>query len=285
MKGLSKFYTIGAVGILALAASCGKINNDNYELSDIHNATTADSMMYYSGQIRAAEFWDDALEDDSLAMPASREEFLKGVSDGIKSFEKGEVYNRGFRIGRLISDNCKRLSVRYGMEFRSDIVFKSLRAGLRDDTIINIVESRNRFNDMINVCEKIHSDKILSSAVKTLQREAKSLNMKQISEYIYGHTELEGTGELLEVGDKVRTIINIETLDGEKIPYKTMEKLSVGDRYMNKAFTEALLTMSPGEVKKFAIPAVIVIGENCMEYDLRPSETLIVTMKVFTEDK
>lgn len=271
--------------LLAGIAGCNNTPRDTYALSDIKDASLADSIMYYSGQIRAAEYWDDALDDDTLAYPKSREAFLEGVEDGIRISKQDKVYNKGFKIGQRIADNCKRLSIRYGLDFNPGIVFRSLRSGLRADTVVDIAESRRQFFAMVNECEEIHSEKVLKAAAKTLRREVKDLGMEQITDYLYGKTEHEGTGTKLRMGDPVKMVTDIRTLDGEKINYATMETFNVGNRYMNDIFTKSLLTMSPGEIKKFATPAVILIGEKCLEYDLKPSETIIMTLSVFSVPK
>lgn len=271
-----------AVILLGLTA-CNNNSRHTYDLSDISDATLADSIMYYSGQMRAAEYWDDALEDDTLAFPHSREKFLEGVEDGIKTSKEDKIYNMGFKTGQRIADNCKRFTLRYGQEFNPVIVFRSLRSGLRADTVVDIVAARREFYSMVNSCEEIHSEKVLKAAATRLRREVKGLGMEQISDYIYGKTEHPGTGTKLKPGDPVRMVSDIRTMDGEKINYTTMDNFNIGNRYMNDIITTALLTMSPGEIKKFAMPAIIVIGENCLEYDLKPSETLLVTLSVFSD--
>ena len=82
MKFNNKILAAGAA--LLLLASCGgKGEGESRSIADYGEISTADSLLYYFGQLRAADYWQFAKGDSTLAERASRDEYLKGLRAGL----------------------------------------------------------------------------------------------------------------------------------------------------------------------------------------------------------
>ena len=102
------------LGALALGATmlvgCGTVPQSK-ELSEISNATMADSLAYYLGEQGAMAYWQAAAQDTTLKTEAARAAYLKGFQKGMESISEEDAYNRGVSQGMNLAMYLKTLKV------------------------------------------------------------------------------------------------------------------------------------------------------------------------------
>lgn len=271
------------VSFLALASavgmvSCGSPGNGK-PLSEIRGSDAKDSLLYYFGQMEAAQYWRDSAKDSLLQTEASRMAYLKGLMAGLKAIKEDENYNRGLVAGVRMAVNMRDFEKEYGVELNPGVIVESLEYGLRSDSIVDEVNVTRQFYDLLGYFQEKRDAADKSASEKVIKDVARKMGLYNIAEGIYGKTLTPGHGPALVDGDKVRVSISL-TSGGQELGIPMPEEVAVGDHYVSSTLNTALRAMHVGEKCEYAVTAYKFFGRRCTQIGLQPTDVVIMTVDV-----
>ncbi len=168
---------------LPLLTACGGDNAEQAKsIADYKNATTADSLVFYFGQMRAAEYWREAHADTTLASRESRDEFLKGLRAGMDAVRSNMAYNQGVYLGIQLAMNLNEMDEGYGIKTKKDIMLEAFADGLRNDSVVDYTAAAEEFSTIINALNTQKEEKDRQLGKDALVAEAKALKMTKIND-------------------------------------------------------------------------------------------------------
>lgn len=249
-------------------------------LADYDNVTTADSLLYYFGQLRAADFWQYAYNDTVLKTRESRDQYLKGLRAGMDAARDDEAYNQGLYVGIQLAMNMKDFAKEYDVKLNRQIVYNAIEDGLKNDSVVNTGEANSMFRkvlEQLNI-KKEESDRAVAEA--TLAEAAKAGKWQKLGDTLYGGlVKTPGSGLQVKEGDEVAVDVEINDLDGKEIDRRKQESAKVGQSFPGP-ITEALLTMKVGETRSFYTTGPALFGRYAGRYNIKPTQVISFTVTV-----
>ncbi len=266
---------------LPLLTACGGDNAEQAKsIADYKNATTADSLVFYFGQMRAAEYWREAHADTTLASRESRDEFLKGLRAGMDAVRSNMAYNQGVYLGIQLAMNLNEMDEGYGIKTKKDIMLEAFADGLRNDSVVDYTAAAEEFSTIINALNTQKEEKDRQLGKDALVAEAKALKMTKINDDLYAAApKTPGTGNLLQVGDSVAVVLIVTQVGGEEIDRQAKPDFKIGSSLIGP-ITEALLTMRIGENREFLTTPPALMGRVYARRGLKPNDLLKI--EIFT---
>ena len=137
-------------GALALSSCSGGGSSTADNLKD---AAPGDSLLYYFGQIQAAEYWRQAESDTTLRDEKSREDFMRGVKAGMDAVRSEDAYNQGVYLGVQMAMQIKESEEAYGIKCNKGVLLDAIKGGLANDSAVNIGEANMAFRGIIDNLE------------------------------------------------------------------------------------------------------------------------------------
>lgn len=272
--------TLAAAGLL-LAACGGKGEKAAHTLADYENASMADSLMYYFGQMRAVDYWHEAESDTILKSRDSRDEFLRGVRAGMDATRQSDAYNQGLFVGVQLAMNLKEMQAAYGMTPNRQILLDGITDGLVNDSVVNPGEANIGFQQIV---ERLNIQKEETDRQKgqdALVKEAKTMKMTRLSDNLYAGAAGNAAGETLHVGDRVAVQLTVKVVGGETLDERAHHEFEIGAA-LPGPITEALLSMHVGETRRFLTTPPALFGRYYERRGLKPEDVLEV---IITTDK
>lgn len=279
MKFNNKILAAGAA--LLLLASCGgKGEGESRSIADYGEISTADSLLYYFGQLRAADYWQFAKGDSTLAERASRDEYLKGLRAGLDAARDNDAYNQGLYVGVQLAMNMKDFSEEYGVELNRKIVYGAIEDGLANDSAVDTREANVNFRRLLEALniQKEESDR--QTAIATLSEVAKAGKWTKINDTLYGGlVKTAGQGAVVKEGEFVGISVEISDTDGKQIDTRSADRVRVGQGFPAPV-SEAVATMKVGESRTFYTTAPAMFGRMMARYNLKPTQVLTFNVTV-----
>ncbi len=262
---------------LIMAACSSETTSDKSAMPA--NASTVDSVMYYFGQMRAGDYWRQANNDTTLTTEASRQAYLRGLRAGMEAVRTGdEAYNQGLLMGMQMAMNLNEFGDMYNVRPNTNIMMQSLAAGLKNDSAADMATSQREFSKLMNRLNTEREARLSVESAKILAKEAPALGMSKIDSTLYGKTLKPAEGENFKQGEKARVQIVLTDLNGKDIKMRMPQEVTVGDRYVAVPISQAVSTMSPGEVKEFLTTAVVLMGQRSHQLNLEPTQPVRFTV-------
>lgn len=145
-----KFKSLLAVFVACLAlGSCGR--TAPHQLSEIKNATPADSLAYYLGAMRGIEYNHAAKGDSTLNSEMSRIQFIEGTRAGLEIINpEHEPYNRGVLLGVQIALNMNQFKEEYGVQLPEHVFLEALAYAVENDSSLNAPEIQSKLYHLVN---------------------------------------------------------------------------------------------------------------------------------------
>lgn len=271
-----KFLRILPVAAIAcLAVSC---QNTGGSLPE--TASQTDSLMYFLGQMHAADYLRDANRDTTLREMSQKEAYIAGVRAGLSALKEGnENYNKGVMMGMQMAGQIMSFAEHYDVTIDKNYYVSSLRSALVADTLPNLGEIQTQFRTvMTNIeAEKTRRDK--ESSREGLTAEAAKDNLPKITDDLYGKTTVSNDSAVLVKGDEVAVMAVVTKLDGEKINMPMPPKGKVGNnRNFPEVINDALLTLKNGETGEYLTSAYALLGNRAEQMGLQSSDVLKLTL-------
>lgn len=271
----------GALAIMTMtgATSCGNDSGSSTG-ANLADASVADSVMYYFGQVNASEYWRGAERDTTLASEEARQAYLRGLQAGMNAFKNSDDnYNAGMMRGLQMAMNIKEFNETYGISANPKIMFDSLKEGLANDSAFD-EKAQAQFYEILGRLNAEKERKDREEATKNLIAYAGKSKMTKISDDIYASASASGDSIKLKQGDKVKLTVTATGLDGQAIDVPFPPVTEIGGRYSNPVMDTALESMSSGETRKFASTALALFGGRAERFGLKPDDVVILSIQV-----
>lgn len=280
MKLTKLFLAAGASLLLFAACSNDKSESKVKTIADYSNLTTADSLLYYFGQLRAVDYWYYAKNDSNLLSRQSRDEYLKGLRAGLDASRDDDAYNQGLYVGVQLAMNMRDFAEEYGVDINRKIIYDAIADGLANDSAVDSNEANHQFRELLEQmnARKEKADK--EAAVAALSEAAKAGKWDKISDDLYGGLiKTPGAGEVLSIGDFASVSVEINDKDGKELDRRQSERAEIGKSFPG-IVSDALLKMKVGETRTFYTSAHTMFGRLISRYKLKPAQIISFTVTV-----
>ena len=261
-----------------LLTGCGK-NPKN--LSDLEGGTPADSMMYYFGEMQAANYWQDAETDTLLRTDDAREEFMKGFRAALKMETDNPAYNKGLQLGLRLAIRLREFDDHYGMNFSESILAASMENALKKGSDFNMAESQQGFYRLKDLLDLKTAAKEVEAAKGNLAKEAKAKGFSMLSDTLYfKNVTNPSNAPKLKLGDRVAVEVTASTLDGKEIATRQFpDSITLGQGRVPVIVRMGILTMTDGQTRSFMTTPRTLLGKRYAVYNLPYEKPVIFTVK------
>lgn len=250
-------------------------------LSEIKDADSADSLLYYFGQMRAGEYWRHAEGDSTMKSPDSRKRYMQGVIDGLRAVrENDEVYNTGFRLGVRAATTINGFRKDYGEGFNTSVLVSSMRYGLENENNVDQDVAQHEYYEVKGHLDAVMQRQDTAEGLRNLAREAAVHKFRKASDSLYYEIQQEGFGPLIVPGDVVYVNVTYLRANGLNIGVPTPEQLTVGSGAMPEVITRAYCMLRKGSRARFMTTAAELFGDRSEIIGLRMSDVMVVTVCV-----
>lgn len=279
---LRNLFLSCAAGSLILASCGGNENSGSIrQLGDYKDATEADSLIYYFGQLRAVDYWQYASQDTVMKTRESRDEYLNGLRAGLDATKQSDAYNQGLYVGIQLAMNMKEFQESYNCKFDRKILVNAIADGLLNDSIIDAGEANSKFREVLENMNLKKEEADKRNAIAALAEDAKAGKWTKISDVLYAGPaggENKG-GKTLTQGQTVSAKIEISTMEGRVIDIRPADSMIVGQSYPGP-ITDAVMTMTENESRTFYTTAPAIMGRYYERYNLKPTQIMKLTIQL-----
>lgn len=272
---MHKSIALFALSLLFL--SCG---NKPDNLSEIKDASPADSMMYYFGQMQANNFWQDAESDTLLRTEKGREEFMRGFRAAMEMESSDDAYNKGLQLGLRLAIRLREFNAAYGMEFPEEVLAASLERSLSSDTAFNITDAQKNYYRIKDRLDLEKGQRESGKAKEKLAQIGKKQGFVCVSDTLYAKDITDpGKGPKFKDGDYIAIDLSTATLDGRELGRQFPDHITIGEGRVPKIICLATHTMTDGQTRIFLTTPKTLFGNQYSKYQLESDEPVIFTIK------
>lgn len=264
--------------LLLLTASCG---HKPTPISEMKNASAADSMMYYFGEMQAAYYWQDAETDTLLRTQASRDDFMKGFKAAMKMDDDNSAYNKGLQLGLRLALRVREFQQRYGTDFSEDMLAESMEYFLRNDSAFDIREAQREYYALKNRYEFDKASAEIEDAVVNLRTRGAAKGFSAVNDTLYVKDVTPArTGRFLQEGDRIAIEISVSTIDGHEVVARQFpDSITLGEGRIPEIVRNAIYTMADGQTRQFMTTPRTLFGRRYSLYNLPYDEPVVFTIK------
>lgn len=246
-------------------------------LDSISGASKADSLIYYFGEMRGAEYKNAAVQDSTLGTPASKQAYIRGVQAGLNAVKADqEAYNRGLYLGMQMAMNIDQFKKDYDVELSKKVFIDGLAQAIASDSVADASEMQREFYRLMNEFQKEKETRDNEAASAALTADASKKGYSKVTDVLYAKLGASDAPKLKD-GDKVDIDLKIKTADGKDINAPLPSKLTVGQRIQGP-LNDALLALSSGQKGEFLTTAQALFGQRCQQLDLKPADVLTIEL-------
>ncbi len=269
------FLSIAATGLL-LAACSGNTGSDASQKADASMVAKGDSLVYYFGQMRGAEFLREAASDTALDNEAAHQAYLRGVKAGLSAVKaEQEAYNKGLFLGMQMAMNFNQFEKDYGLKLNTQKFVQGVTETINADSVVNANKVQSNFYRIMNEFNQEKEARDKAAADAALAKAAEKAGFGKISDDLYGNVK-ESLGQKIKDGDRISIDFKIENLDGKPIEAPFPKSLVVGQRLNNTPLGDAFKSLVSGETGTFLTTAQALFGARSAQLGIQPSEVLRV---------
>lgn len=272
-----KIFRILPIAALALVtASCQ--NGSGNGLSG--NASQTDSLMYYLGQMNAADYLREANRDTVMKSETEKLVYLNGVRTGLASLKEGnDTYNKGFMLGMQMASQMISFSEQMDVKIDRNSYVNSLSDALMADTMPNTSLAQSEFRKVMQNIENAKNEKDKVASQESLKKVAEAAGLPKVSDDLYGKATSTSDGAALQEGDEITLEAQITKEDGEKLSMPVSPKGKIGNkRSWPEVISTALTSLKSGETGEFMTTAHALIGGRAQQMGLEPTSIIKLTL-------
>lgn len=278
---LKSLLSIAAAGLILAACQ----NPEGKTLGQISDASKADSLIYYFGQMRGAEYQREADNDTTLATKQARQDYINGVKAGLNAVKAGkDAYNNGVFLGMQMAMNMAQFKKDYDVTLSNRVFLESLAEAIESDSIGNPQELQKEFYRIMSEFNKQKEERDQEAATKALEKEATAKKMAKISDNLYGNVPAAKDMRIKD-GDKVKVDIKITDSKGNPVNAPLPSTLVVGQRMKDSPINDALLSLSSGQKGTFLTSAYALFGARSSQMGVEPNDVLTIEMTPTIEEE
>ncbi|MBD5204261.1 MAG: hypothetical protein HDS82_06325 [Bacteroidales bacterium] len=262
--------------ILLSLASCGGRNGKS--LDQMSDPSAADSLLYFFGQVKADQYWQEACNDSAKNSPAARAAYLKGVRTALKLIGDDESFNDGVIAGIRMASNIRTFSREFNIALDPDVLYNSIAYGMESSPGTDNDTVAEEFYRLLSRIRNSSDIETQNKATAALSAAAKDRNMSPLdSDNLLKRIISEGYGNHLTNGSTVRADISISK-DGYDLGIPLPRDIKIGAKHIIPVISQALCSMKEGEKAIFLTTANNLFGRRCTQMHLRPDD--IVTVEI-----
>ncbi|MCM1291441.1 MAG: FKBP-type peptidyl-prolyl cis-trans isomerase N-terminal domain-containing protein [Prevotella sp.] len=263
-------------------ASCSGAG-EGHDLSEVKNATEADSISNLLGQMYAVDYWRSSVGDSVAMSEEARNEYLKGVEAALKMSGKDENYIKGYILGLQLSQFTGQYKTETGIEINNKLMLSGLAYGLRNDSIVNYEKVNQDLSVLTTRIATRRQEQVKAEGEKKLAEYAKAHNYKQFKPDLYGTITKPGEGAALSQGDMIEVQIRATDVDGKPIRLPLPTEVTVTPEMDNAPIGSSLLQLRPGGSGEFVTTAEAAFGAHSSRFRVDPGQLVILhaTIKKF----
>ena len=270
------FRLLPLAGVALLAVSCQ--NGSGNGLSE--SASQTDSLMYYLGQMNAADYLREANRDTTMKSESEKMVYLNGVRTGLASLKEGnEAYNKGFMLGMQMAAQMMSFSEQMDVKINKSSYINSLSDALMADTMPNTGIAQAEFRKVIQNIETAKNERDKMASQESLKKVAEAAGLPKISDDLYGKATNTTDGKALAEGDEVSVEGQVTKENGEAISMPISPKGKIGNkRNYAEVISTALQSLKSGETGEFMTTAHALLGARAQQLDLEPTSVIKITL-------
>ena len=271
---LFKILPVAAMALLAVSCQNGSGNG----LSESSSQT--DSLMYYLGQMNAADYLREANRDTTLKEASEKQAYLSGVRAGLAALKEGnENYNKGVMMGMQMAAQMMSFSEQMKVDINKSSYTSSLTNALMADTMPNTTFAQNEFRRVMTNIEQAKEARDKAESQESLKQVAEKAGLPKISDDLYGKVTNATDSAALTDGEEVNVQAEITKEDGEAVSMPVTPKGKIGNkRNYPEVLSAAMLTLKSGETGEFMTSAHALMGARAAQLELEPTTVLKITL-------
>ena len=260
--------------IAAIACAAVSCQNGGGGLSE--NSTQTDSLMYYLGQMNAADYLREASRDTTLKEASEKQAYINGVRAGLSALQEGnEAYNRGIMLGMQMANQMMSFSEQMGVTINRNSYISSLSSAIMADTMPNTVKAQTEFRSVMSSIEAAKEARDKAASQESLKQVAASDNLPQINDDLYGKITSTTDGEALADGTEVNVEVKFTKENGDAISLPVAPKGKIGNkRSFPEIVSTAMMQMKSGETGEFLTSAHALMGQRVSQLNLEPADVV-----------
>lgn len=271
-----------AIALCAGLTQCGQ--KKGKALSDFHNPTEFDSLLYYYGEMQACDYLQRGVNDTTMLTEEQRQLYLDGVRAGMDALRQGaknEIYNQGVRRGARMARKILAFEKAYDLTLDEDVVFESLEYVLKNPGVhVDGIKSQENFYRLYDRVRANHRNRVHAKAMRNLADEAADLKLTRLDSNLYYRITHDGGGEYPKAGDAVFVAMDFEKIDGTNLGMPATERVVIGAPGVMPVMNRIYSCLAQGSSGVFATTAYAVFGVRAELTGLKPDEVLIITAKI-----
>lgn len=268
-----KFKAI-LLGVMAAASLASCQGPQGKPLGEIADATAGDSLMYYFGEMRGADYKRQAVRDTTLATKESVRAYLEGVEAGLKALrDHDEAYNRGVSLGMQMATNIQQFEKDYGETLSERLFLDGLATTLTTDSLNDGSKAQQEFHRLLDGFNRQKAERDSQTSQTALAETAKAEKYVELTPWLYAKAS-PADGERLKEGDKVKLKVSVREVGGKILPAPFPPEMTIGERMKDSPLMAALLAMKPGETGDFYTTGHALFGPRCQQIGIGPASVL-----------
>ena len=272
---------MAAAGLVLASCQGGASSNSNSNaLADLKDATAADSLIYYFGQMRGAEYQRQAERDTTLSEAQAKKAYIQGVQAGMNAVKNGsEAYNQGLFLGMQMAMNLQQFKEDYGVDLNKRLFVESLSNAVNADSLSNPQETQREFYKIIGRFNEEKETRDKAAAGESLGKEAQAMKLPKLSDDVYGEIIVKTDSAALKTGDNVEMDLKLTKVDGKELNAPLPKKGKIGARNIVAPLNDMLKHMKSGESGRFITSARSLFGARVSQLGLEPTDVVVVNLK------
>ena len=269
-----RFLPIAAIAFAAVSCQ----NGTGSSLSE--NSSSTDSLMYYLGQMNAADYLREASRDTTMKETSEKQAYINGVRAGLAALKEGnDAYNKGIMLGIQMASQMVSFSEQMDVQINKNTYVGSLSSAIMADTIPNTGMIQTEFRKVMQNIENAKNLKDEAASRESLSKVAASASLPKIGDDLYGKVVEAAQGDSLVDGSEITLVAQVTKEDGEAISMPLPSKGKLGNkRNFPEVITDALLTLKSGETGEFMTTAHALLGARAKQLGLEPTDVLTLKL-------
>ena len=271
---LFKLLPLGAIACLAVSCQ----NGAGGSLSE--SASQTDSLMYYLGQMNAADYMREANRDTTLKETSAKQAYINGVRAGLAALKEGDDnYNKGVMLGMQMAAQMMSFSEQMEVNINRRSYVGSLQSALMADSMPNTNIAQTEFRKVMGNIERAKEEKDKKTSQESLKQAASQAGLPAINDDLYGKVTNSTDGAQLKSGDEVEVQAKITKEDGESINIPVAPKGKIGERRSYYGIiSQALESLKSGETGDFLTTAHLLLGSRAKQMGLEPTDLVKINI-------
>ena len=274
---LKSLIFAGMAAAVAMTSCNGGGNGKPIE--EMQNMTVLDSLSYYYGMLNGTTFWQQTKMDTTLATPAAKEAYKKGLQAAFGNND--DAYNAGLAAGLQIVRSLGQFKQIYGEELNPKVMLTGMQYAMRSDTTVNAQATQATFQQLNMRYDAELRKKEAEEGKKALEAYAKKNDMTAADSVCYVKIVKPGEGEVIPEGTKVEGNLEVSTESGASAGSPARSSFVIGRTYDSTSPVTAFMkNLKVGEQATLALTAADMYGQSVRRMGLKGSDIVIVKIKV-----